>query len=119
MLTLMSEMSIPLIVISWASYSSFSVEGGGGGGISLALSTDCKLFSHMNWLVFWWLLGVRNGFGSHLKNLILPSGSLPEKSALMEEADTELSRLAQSQSYFGLSLWLIVVAVVSTVVVRW
>ena len=37
----------------------------------------------------------------------------------MEEADTELSRLAQSQSYFGLSLWLIVVAVVSTVVVRW
>ena len=42
-----------------------------------------------------------------------------EKSALMEEADTELSRLAQSQSYFGLLLWLIVVAVVSMVVVRW
>ena len=37
----------------------------------------------------------------------------------MEEADTELSRLAQSQSYFGLLLWLIVVAVVSTVVMRW
>ena len=49
---------------------------------------------------------MRNGFGSHLKNLILPSGSLPEKSALMEEADTELSRLAKSQSYFGLLLWL-------------
>ena len=37
----------------------------------------------------------------------------------MEEADTELSRLAQSQSYFGLLLRLIVVAVVSIVVVRW
>ena len=64
-------------------------------------------------------LGVEEWVWLSLENPILPSGSLPEKSALMEETDTELSRLAQSQSYFGLLLWLIVVAVVSTVVVRW